>query len=160
MKDWRQILNERLPFLGEQNWIVVADSAFPLHSAPGIETIISGDSHVNTVRYVLDLLSKQVHVKPIVHTDQELEHVAEPDAPGIGAYRQLLSGLFEKFLPEPRPRPIAQGSLVHYVDEAAKTYNVLVIKTNMALPYTAVFFELTTGYWSDDAEKRLRESIH
>jgi hypothetical protein len=28
----------------------------------------------------------------------------------------------------------------------------------MALPYTAVFFELKAGYWPDDAEKRLRES--
>ncbi len=100
-KAWRQILDERLPYFGENNWIVVADSAFPLRSSLGIETIISNDSHVNTVRHVLDLLSKQVHVRPVVHTDLELEHVAEQDAPGISAYRQLLSGLFEKFFAEP-----------------------------------------------------------
>ena len=157
-KGWHQILAERLPYFGEQNWIVVADSAFPLRSAPGIETIVSTDSHVNTVRQVLDLLSKQVHVRPVVHTDLELEHVAEQDAPGIGAYRQLLSGLFEKLLLEPPAKTIYHDRMLHTIDEAAKTYNVLIIKTNMVLPYTAVFFELKAGYWSDDAEKRLRES--
>jgi hypothetical protein len=31
-KSWRQIVAERLPYLGEGNWIVVADSAFPLRA--------------------------------------------------------------------------------------------------------------------------------
>lgn len=159
-KMWRQILDERLPYFGDQNWIVVADSAFPMRSAPGIETIISTDSQVNTVRHVLDLLSKQSHVRPVIHTDLELEHVAEQDAPGISAYRQLLSGLFEKFLPESPAKTIYHDRMIHTIDETAKTFNVLIIKTNMALPYTAVFFELRTGYWTDDAEQRLRESIH
>jgi hypothetical protein len=157
-KGWRQILQERLPYFGDQNWIVVADSAFALRSALGIETIISSDSHVNTVRQVLDLLSKQVHVRPIVHTDLELEHVAEQDAPGISAYRQLLAGLFEKLLLEPPAKPVYHTSMLRTIDEAAKTYNVLIIKTNMALPYTPVFVELRAGYWPDEAEKRLRES--
>jgi hypothetical protein len=160
VKSWRQMLEERLPYFGDQNWIVIADSGFPLRSAPGIETIISTDSQVNTVRQVLDLLSKQMHVRPVVHTDLELEHVAEQDAPGISAYRQLLSGLFEKFLPEPPVKPIPQVSMMSRIDDAAKTFNVLVIKTNTVLPYTAVFLELRTGYWSDEAEKRLLESIH
>jgi hypothetical protein len=159
-KGWHQIIEERLPYFGDQNWIVVADSAFPLRSAPGIETIVSSDSHVNTVRQVLDLLSKQMHVRPVVHTDLELEHVAEQDAPGISAYRQLLSGLFEKFFPETPAKAILHGNMIRTIDEAAKTYNVLIIKTNMALPYTAVFLELRAGYWSEEAEQRLRESVH
>src|SRR5579864_2898423 len=96
-KGWHQILAERLPYFGEHNWIVVADSAFPLRSAPGIETIISNNDEMNTVRPVLDLLSKQAHVRPVVYTDLELDHLAEQDAPGIGAFRQLLSSLLEKF---------------------------------------------------------------
>ncbi len=160
VKNWHQMLEERLPYFGENNWIVVADSAFPLRSAPGIETIVSSDSQVNTVRQVLDLLSKQMHVRPVVHTDLELDHVAEQDAPGISAYRQLLSGLFEKFFPEPPATTIYHDRMIRTIDDAAKTYNVLIIKTNMALPYTAVFLELRTGYWPDEAEKRLRESIH
>ena len=159
-KAWHQILDERLPYFGDHNWIVVADSAFPLRSAPGIETIISTDSQVNTVRQLLNSLSKQVHVRPVIYTDLELEHVAEQDAPGISAYRQLLSGLLEKFFPEMTAKVIYHERLIQTMDEAAKTYNVLIIKTNMALPYTPVFFELRSGYWPDDAEKRLRESIH
>jgi hypothetical protein len=159
-KDWHQVIGERLPYFGDHNWIVVADSAFSLRSAPGIETIVSGDSQVNTVRQVLDLLSKQVHVRPVVHPEAELPHVAEQDAPGISAYRQLLSGLFEKFFPEQPPKAIGHADLIRYIDEAAKTYNVLIIKTNMVLPYTAIFLELRAGYWSDEAEQRLRESIH
>jgi len=31
-----------LPLFGHRNWIVVADSAYPAHSMPGIETIVSG----------------------------------------------------------------------------------------------------------------------
>jgi hypothetical protein len=160
VKSWHQLLDERLPYFGENNWIVVADSAFPLRSAPGIETIVSSDSHVNTVRQVLDLLSKQVRLRPVVYTDAELQQVAEQDAPGISAYRQLLSGLFEKFLPEPPAKAILHGNMIRTIDEAAKTFNVLIIKTTMALPYTPVFFELRAGYWSDEAEQRLRESIH
>jgi hypothetical protein len=157
---WRQILDERLPYFGDHNWIVVADSAFSMRSAPGIETIVSSDSQVSTVQQVLYLLSKQVHVRPVINTDLELEHVAEQDAPGIGAYRQLLSGLFEKFLPESPARAFLHTNNIRSIDEAAKTYNVLIIKTDMALPYTAVFLELRAGYWSDEAEQRLRESIH
>jgi len=160
MRGWRQILDERLPYFGDHNWIVVADSAFPLRSAPGVETIVSSDSQVSTVRQVLDSLSKQVHVRPVVYTDLELEHVAEQDAPGISAYRQLLSGLFEKVFPDAPAKTIQHANMIRTVDEAAKTYNVLIIKTNMVLPYTAVFFELRAGYWSDEAEQRLRESIH
>jgi hypothetical protein len=159
-RTWRQILDERLSYFGEQNWIVVADSAFPLLSSPGIETIVSNDSQVNTVRHVLDMLSKDLHVRPVIHVELELEHVAEQDAPGISAYRQLLSGLFEKFFPEPPATTIYHDRMIRTIDDAAKTYNVLIIKTNMALPYTAVFLELRTGYWPDEAEKRLRESIH
>jgi len=36
---------------------------------------------------------------------------------------------------------------------------VLVIKTDMTIPYTSVFFELDCGYWDSDAEKRLREGM-
>ena len=159
-KGWHQILDERLPYFGENNWIVVADSAFPLRSAPGIETIISSDSQVNTVRQVLDLLSKQVHVRPVVHTDLELEHVAEQDAPESARIASCSQVCLRSFFRNRLSEPISHASMVHTIDEAAKTYNVLIIKTNMALPYTAVFFELRAGYWSDDAEKRLRESIH
>ena len=50
--NWRQTLEERLPYFGHRNWIVIADSAYPLQSGPGIETIISNESQIETVRHV------------------------------------------------------------------------------------------------------------
>ena len=159
-KPWRQIVAERLPYFGDGNWIVVSDSAFPLRSAPGVEMIISDDSHLKTVRQLLDLLATDGHVRPVIYTDVELKHVAEQDAPGIDAHRQLLSGLLEKFFPQPVVKEMPHGSNMRMLDEAATLFNnVLIIKTNAVLPYTSVFVELRPGYWPDDAERRLRQSV-
>lgn len=158
-KSWRQVLAERLPYFGEGNWIVVADSAFPLRSTPGVEMILSDDSHLNTLRRLLDLLAKDGHLRPVIYTDMELNHVAEQDAPGIDAYRQLLPALLDKFFPKPPVRVTPHAGMMRTLDDAAKSLNVLIIKTNSALPYTSVFLELRPAYWSDDAEERLRQSI-
>jgi hypothetical protein len=156
---WRSTLQKRLPLYGHRNWIVVADSAYPLQSNPGIETILSTESQVETVRHVLDAVTKAPHIRPVVYTDNELKFVPEEDALGIAAYRHLLSGLFEKYLPDQKPQTIPHEEIIKKLDEASKTFNVLIVKTNMVLPYTSVFFELRAGYWSDEAEKRMRQSI-
>ena len=72
-KPWRQILTERLPYFGDGNWIVVADSAFPLRSAPGVEMIISDDSQLDTVRHLLGLLAKDGRLRPTIYTDNGTE---------------------------------------------------------------------------------------
>lgn len=158
-KPWTQILNDRLPYYGHRNWIVIADSAYPLQSAPGIETIVSNQSQTETVGHVLAVLSRAKHVRPVVYTDMELKYVSEQDASGIGAYRQLLQALFQKYLPDQKIVTLGHEDIINKLDAASKTFNVLIIKTNMTLPYTSVFLELRAGYWGDDAEKRLRESI-
>ena len=43
-------------------------------------------------------VTKSSHVRPVVYTDKELAFVPEDDAQGISAYRQLFTGLFEKYL--------------------------------------------------------------
>jgi hypothetical protein len=35
----------------------------------------------------------------------------------------------------------------------------LIVKTDMTIPYTSVFFELDCGYWNAGAEERLRQAI-
>jgi hypothetical protein len=32
-------------------------------------------------------------------------------------------------------------------------------KTNLTLPYTSVFLQIDCGYWSADAERRLRDAM-
>jgi len=36
---------------------------------------------------------------------------------------------------------------------------VLIIKTELAIPYTSVFFELDCSYWAADAETKLRKAM-
>lgn len=145
---------------GHRNWIVIADSAYPLQSGPGIETILSNESQIDTIRHVLFVLSKDVRVRPVVYVDNELSYVPEEDAIGIGAYRQLLTGIFDKLLVNaPKPVTIPHEQIIRKLDEAGRTFNVMIIKTNMILPYTSVFLELRAAYWGDAEEQRLRQII-
>jgi len=156
---WRQVLEDRLALYGHRNWIVIADSAYPLQSGPGIETVLSGEGQIETLRHVLLVLSKAKHVRPVVYLDKELSFVPEQDAVGIGAYRQLLAGLFENQFPGQKVNTVLHEGIIHQLDEASKTFNVLIIKTNMTLPYTSVFLQLNAAYWGDAEEQRLRQAI-
>ena len=49
--------------------------------------------------------------------------------------------------------------IIGKLDAAGKTFQVLLLKTNMTIPYTSVFFELECGYWDAASEKRLRELV-
>ena len=152
---WRQTLAQRLPLYGHRNWIVVVDSAYPAQSSAGIETIVADAGQAEVVREVLQNVNRQKHVRPIVYTDAELRFVTEHDAPGIAAYRKQLNTILgarsATVLPHER--------IISKLDEASKTFRVLLIKTNMTLPYTSVFLQLDCAYWSADAEKRLRATM-
>lgn len=152
---WRQTLDARLPYYGHRNWIVIADSAYPLQSGNGIETILSNEDQLETVQQVLNVLSTAKHVRPVVYTDKELSFVPESDAFGIGVYRHLLTGLFA----QQKVAALPHEEIIHKLEEAAKSFHVLIIKTNMTLPYTSVFFELRAAYWGDEAEERLRKAM-
>lgn len=149
------LLADRLPRLGHRNWIVVADSAYPSQVAPGVETVVVKSDTVAAVAAVLRALDQTRHVRPVIHLDSELTHVPEADAAGITDYRARLDQLIGS-------RPVSRlphESIIGRLDEAGRTFHVLLIKTPLALPYTSVFFELECGYWSGDAEKRLRAAI-
>ena len=88
--NWKEKLQKELPLLGHRNWIVVADSAYPLQTAPGIETIYVDADQLEVVKGVIAELAKTKHVKPTIYTDAEMKFVAEVNAPGIGAYREAL----------------------------------------------------------------------
>jgi D-ribose pyranose/furanose isomerase RbsD len=153
--DWKQALSEQLPLLGHRNWVVVVDSAYPLQTAPGIQTVYVGGDHVGVVRDVLDLVAKQKHVRPVIFTDAELEHVPEAYAPGIESVRSELQSL----LADSGAQTLAHEAIIEQLDDAGKTFKVVIIKTDLVLPYTSVFIRLDCGYWSGDAEAALRESM-
>ncbi len=152
---WQQSLHDLIPLYGHRNWIVIADSAYPSQSREGIETIVANDDQLDVVRRVLAQLAASRHVRPIIYTDQELNSVPESDAPGISQYRRNLAGL----LGSQTVQLVPHLDIISKLDEAAKTFRVLIIKTNMALPYTSVFLQLDCAYWSADAERRLRDAM-
>jgi hypothetical protein len=153
--DWKELLRERMPLFGHRNWIVVADSAYPAHSKAGIETIVTDESQVSVVRFVSDAITASVHVRGKVYVDRELEFVPEQDAPGVEAYCAELKAA----LKGARVGTIAHEKVLAKLDEAAQVFSVLIFKTSLPIPYTSVFFELDCGYWSADAEERLRERM-
>ena len=92
---WTDALDAYLPALGHRNWIVVADSAFPLQISPGIETIVSNEDHFMVLGKVLKAVDAAKPVRPKVYLDKELAFVPEALAPGADdARRPLHLGLY------------------------------------------------------------------
>ncbi|MGA2673193.1 MAG: RbsD/FucU domain-containing protein [Terracidiphilus sp.] len=153
--DWERRLAERLPLFGHRNWIAVVDSAYPAQSRPGIETIVANAEQMDVVRKVLDAMTASRHIRPVVYVDRELSFVGEYDAPGVAEYRrQLDAALYGAHIER-----IPHEQIIHKLDQAAQLFRVLVIKTEMTIPYTSVFFELDCGYWNAEAEQRLRQAM-
>jgi L-fucose mutarotase/ribose pyranase (RbsD/FucU family) len=154
-QDWQSRLAAELPILGHRNWIVIADSAYPAQSRAGIETIATNGDHLEVVKAVLKAVRDAPHLRPNVYLDAEMTHVSENDAPGIESCRTQLTDALAGW----PVNSVPHEQLIARLDEAAKTFKILVLKTNLTLPYTSVFLELDCGYWDAGAERRLRQAI-
>jgi hypothetical protein len=158
--DWRVRVEEELPLLGHRNWIAIVDSAYPLQTSAGVETIETNSDQIDVVAQVLDELNKVKHVRPVIFTDAELKFVPESDAKGVTAYRDALSKLLNRAgQGKTESQSLPHEQIISKLDEAGKTFHVLVLKTTMTIPYTSVFMRLDCGYWSDEEEKKLREAM-
>lgn len=153
--EWERTLAATLPLYGHRNWLVVADAAYPAQSGRGIQTILSCADQQAVIEKVLALLRSSRHVRPIVHLDKELAFVEEGDAPGAGSYRDWLAGALQNLSVSSLPHE----EIISMLDRAGQTFSITVIKTNMTIPYTTVFFELDCAYWDGDSEKRLRAAM-
>jgi D-ribose pyranose/furanose isomerase RbsD len=152
---WRAQLNQQLQLMGHRNWIAVVDSAYPLQTSGGIETIETNDDQIEVVKTVLGAIAKAKHVRPVILTDAELKVVPESDAKGVTTYREALSQVLGKDDVQSLPHE----EIISKLDDAGKTFHILILKTSLTIPYTSVFIRLDCGYWSADAEKRLREAM-
>lgn len=153
--DWELVLSQALPAFGHRNWIVVADSAYPAHSSPGIETITTGAGHLEVLRKVIAAVSNQKHLRPSIYVDQELSYVSDGDAPGVDAYRSAL----HQMLAPHEFQMHSHEQIISRLDDAAAHFRVLILKSTLCIPYTSVFLNLECGYWTTGAEARLRASI-
>ena len=153
--DWKQQLEKAIPLYGHRNWIAVVDSAYPAQSRDGIETVVSNAGQVEVLKQVLASLAASKHVKPIVYTDAELAAVDEKDAPGVSAYRQQLADV----LKGQKPNVLLHEQIIGKLDQAAQTFRILIIKTNMTIPYTSVFLNLDCAYWGPEGEAKVRAAL-
>jgi hypothetical protein len=152
---WADTLTAYLPALGHRNWIVVADSAFPLQISPGIETIVTGEDHFAVLAKVLKAVAGAKHVRPKVWLDKELAFVPEELAPGADEARRRL----DEALKGRGAMPVLHEDLIARLDQAGKAFKIVMVKTTFAVPYTSVFLELDCGYWGPDAEAKMREKM-
>ncbi len=158
--DWRNRLHEQLPLLGHRNWIAIVDSAYPLQTSEGIETIETNGEQFEVVRRVLHDVAATAHLRPVVFTDAELQAVPEEDAPGVTYYRDSLNHFLDEFNSgNVKRQSLPHEEIIAKLDEAGKTFHVLVLKTRMTIPYTSVFLRLDCGYWSEEQENRLRQKM-
>lgn len=155
VQDWKSEVAETLKLFGHRNWIVIADGAYPQQSNPAIRTITVDASQLEAIKFVTQLIEEAGHVDANIFVDKELEFVPEKDAKGINAYRTKLNELLDG-------KPVKNRlheDIIRELDASAKLFNVLVIKTDLTIPYTSVFFQLECGYWNAAAEENLRKEI-
>ncbi|HET7625691.1 MAG TPA: hypothetical protein VFM25_10550 [Verrucomicrobiae bacterium] len=134
---------------------MIADSAYPEQISAGVETIYTGADQLDVLRTVLAALNQYQHVRPIVHLDAELSSVTDSQAPGVTAYRTELNRLLGN-VPINR---LPHEELISKLDEAGRTFRVVILKSNLKIPYTTIFLQLDCGYWSAQQEQSLRAAM-
>lgn len=153
--DWKAMVDRQVNQLGYRNWIVISEASFPAHSRTGVRQVNATGEVPEVLDYVLDALESTQHVKPRVYLTRELRSVENDFAPGIDEMRKrIIDSSHGHEVTE-----LDQESLITLLDSANQSYDVLVVRTPTALPYTSVFLELQPGYWDAESEDRLRERI-
>jgi D-ribose pyranose/furanose isomerase RbsD len=152
---WQGEVKRQAGQLGYRNWIVIAEASFPAQNRPGIRQVNATADVPEVVDYVLKTLEQTENLKPQVYLTRELRAVENDFAPGIEEHRKRL----QDSLHGRETMELDQQSLLTLLENANNRFDVLVIRTPTALPYTSVFLELQPGYWDSDSETRLRQRI-
>jgi hypothetical protein len=154
-QSWQSHVKGELSLMGHRNWILIVDSAYPQQVGAGIETIETNADQFEVVRTVLAGIKNSIHVRPIIFMDAELPFVSDEKAPGVANYRAQITTLLRDYKVTSR----LHQSLIDEVAKDGERYRVLILKTNLAIPYTSLFIHLNCKYWSDDDERALREDM-
>lgn len=152
---WKNALELQTAQLGYRNWIVIAEASFPAHSRVGTRQVNSYQPIPVVLEEVLMRLEQTEHVRPNIYLPRELREVENDFAPGMDYYRDELKTALHGY----EPIQLDQDSLLTLIQDARRNFDVLVIRTTTALPYSSVFLELQPGYWDGESETRLREQM-
>jgi hypothetical protein len=154
-QSWQSHVKDELSLMGHRNWILIVDSAYPEQVGPGIETLETNADQLDLVRRVLTMIKGSVHVRPVIFMDAELPFVPEAKAPGISAYRTQIATVLHDYEVHSR----LHQSLIDEVAKDSSQYHVLILKSQLAVPYTSVFIHLDCKYWSAQDERDLRGAM-
>jgi len=152
---WGETIAREVNALGIQNWIIIAESSFPVVSRRGVRTVMVDAEIPELVDYVVNTLEQSETVTPSFSTARELPFVKNDRAPGIAHFR----GLLKEALHGHEVRQMEHRSLNLLAHSDSAKYAVLVLKTKTALPYSSVFIELDSGYWDRESEDALRRKM-
>ncbi len=152
---WERNVAQAVPELGMGNWILVTDAAFPAPAGPGVTVQLTGATHVDVLRRVVESLDEVQHLRPTIYVEKEIRYVLEQDVRGVDACRrQMVQALKGRSL-----RSLSQEELQKKVDEAARFNRVLVLKSDVPVPHAGVYFEVQAAYWTAEAEAALRQRM-
>ena len=152
---WKSAVVNQSAQLGYRNWIVIAEASFPAHSRHGVRQVNASEETPEVLDYVLSVLEQTQHVRPQIYLPRELRSVENDFAPGIDELRERIA----QSLHAHETTELEQQSLLTLLEDASRSFDVLVIRTPTALPYSSVFLELQPGYWDAESESHLRERI-
>lgn len=152
---WQQQVDHKLARLGYRNWVVVAEASFPAQSRPGVTQLAVPVDVPEATDYVLQSLERTENLRPRIYMARELAAVENDFAPGIDQLREKIQGSLHGH----ETTVLDQQSLITLLNDATRSFEITVIRTTSALPYSSVFMELQPGYWDADSESRLRERM-
>lgn len=152
---WGRVVSREIDALGIQNWIIIAESSFPVVSRRGVRTVVVGAEIPELVDFVVNNLERSENVTPSFNTARELPFVSNDRAPGIDQFRKELNDALHGH----KVRELDYRSLSLLAHSDASKFAVLVLKSKTALPYSSVFIELDSGYWDRDLEDELQGNI-
>ena len=152
---WKSAVQRHTTELGFRNWIVIAEASFPAYSRTGVHQVTANAEIPEALAFVLQSIDQTQHVKPNVYLTRELRSIHNDVAPGIDEYRaktlEVLAGM--------EYTSLDQESLMTLLADANRSFDVLLIRTTTALPYSSIFIELQPGYWDAESEQQLRDRI-
>jgi L-fucose mutarotase/ribose pyranase (RbsD/FucU family) len=154
-QSWQSHVADELPLMGHRNWILIVDSAYPEQVGAGIETIATGADQLDVVRSVLNAIQNSIHIRPVIFMDAELPFVPDDKAPGVSNYRAQIAPLLHDYEVHSR----LHQSLIDEVGKDGALYRVLILKTNLTIPYSSIFIHIDCKYWSAKNERTLREAM-
>lgn len=154
-RDWQAAVANQAAQLGYRNWIVIAEASFPAYSRAGLRQVSANVEIPEALNYVLASLEQTQTVRPQIYLPREMRSLENDYAPGIEQHRKRMTAALHGH----ETTELDQQSLLTLMKDANQSFDVLVIRTTTALPYTSVFMELQPGYWDAESEIRLRERI-